>query len=126
MELREGTKAARNFTLQGERVVCDWEAVHPRHGALGGKASPVYIAREMNDEDVISAVKGGRFPGTSVVVRGRRAGKPFYVMFPEAEAMTQFLGFLEENGMGSRVEAIREKLEADRVAAAAREEELRR
>ena len=126
MELRDGTKVAQNFVLQGEHVMCDWEAVHPSHGALGGKASPVYIAREMNDGDVISAVKGGRFPATSVVVRGTRGGKPFYVVFPEGESTAAFLGFLEENGLDARVKAVREKLEADRVAAAAREEELRR
>lgn len=119
-------RRAYRFRVLEQEVLCDWAVDHPRFGPLSGEAAPVYVAREMKDGEVISAVKGGRFPGTSVVVRGRRAGKPFYVMFPEAEAMTQFLGFLEENGMGSRVEAIREKLEADRVAAAAREEELRR
>ena len=106
--------------------MCDWEAVHPRHGALEGKASPVYIAREMNDGDVISAVKSGRFPATSVVVRGTRGGKPFYIVFPKEEATAAFLSLLEENGLAARASAIRERLEADRVAAAAREEELRR
>lgn len=126
MELRDGTKAARNFVLQGEHVMCDWEAVHPRHGALEGKASPVYIAREMGDQDVIAAVKGCRFPSTAVIVRGERGGKPFYIVFPKEEATAAFLGFLEENGLSARVAGIRERLEADRVAAEEREQELRR
>lgn len=119
-------RRAYRFRVLEQEVLCDWAVDHPRFGPLSGEAAPVYVAREMKDGEIISAVKGGRFPGTSVVVRGRRAGKPFYVMFPEAEAMAQVLGFLEENGMGSRAAAIREMLEADRVAAAAREEELRR
>lgn len=126
MEFKGENKKAHGFKVSGERVVCDWEAVHPSHGSLSGKASPVYIAREMGDRDVIAAVKGGRFPAASVVVRGTRNGKPFYVVFPEEESTAAFLGFLEENGLSARVEAVREKLEADRVAAAARDEELRR
>ena len=127
MEFKGKNKKACGFRVLPEgQVVCDWEAVHPSHGSLSGKASPVYIAREMGDRDVIAAVKGGRFPSATVVVRGERGGKPFYVVFPEEESTAAFLGFLEENGLGARVEAVREKLEADRVAAAARDEELRR
>lgn len=126
IELRDGTKVARNFALQGERVVCDWTCVHPQHGTLEGKASPVYIAREMDDRDVIAAVKGGRVPADSVIVRGTRGGKPLYIVFASEESTAAFLGLLEENGLTARAAAIRERLEADRVAAAARGEELRR
>lgn len=127
MELEGKNKKALKFrVLPDGRVVCDWEAEHPKHGSLRGEASPVYVAREMTDGDIISAVKGGRFPSTTVVVRGERGGKPLYIMFPEAESTAAFLGFLEKNGLGDRVGAVREKLDADRAAAEAREAEIRR
>lgn len=126
MELQGKNRIAHAFKISGDQVVCDWEAMHARHGSLCGKASPVYIAREMKDGDVIAAVKSGRFPSTTVVVRGKRGGKPLYVMFPEAESTAAFLGFLEENGLGARVEAVRKKIDADRIAAEEREKENQR
>lgn len=127
MELEGKNKKALKFrVLPDGRVVCDWEAEHPKHGSLRGEASPVYVAREMKDQEVISAVKGGRIPRTTVVVRAEHKGKPFYVVFPEEGATAAFFGFLEENGLGARVGAVREKLDADRAAAEEKERENQR
>lgn len=126
MELKEGNKRAHRFRIADEQVVCDWEATHPKHGFLRGEASPVYIAREMGDRDVIAAVKGGRIPATSVVVRGTRGGRPLYITLTTEESTAAFQGFLEENGLGSRVEAIQKKLAADRATAEEKEREAQR
>ena len=127
MELEGRNKKACGFRILPDgQVVCDWEATHPKHGFLRGEASPVYIAREMMDGDIISAVKGGRFPRTTVVVRGEFKGKPFYVVFPEEESTAALLDFLEKNGLSARVEAVQKKLAADRAAAEEKERENRR
>lgn len=83
MKLVGKGKKAENFRVLDGQVVCDWEATHPKHGFLRGEASPVYLALEMEDEDVVSAVKGGRFCKNTVVVRGKRKGKPFYIIFTQ-------------------------------------------
>lgn len=127
MEFEGKNKRACGFKVSPDgQVVCDWEATHPKHGFLRGEASPVYIAREMMDGDIISAVKGGRFPRTTVVVRGEYKGKPFYVVFPEEESTAAFLGFLEDNGLSARVEAVQKKLAADRAAAEEKDREAQR
>lgn len=126
MEFRGKNKKAYGFKVSGEQVVCDWEATHPKFGFLRGEASPVYIAREMNDGDIIFAVKGGRFSSSAVVARGEYRGRAFYVVFPEAEDTAAFLGYLAENGLGTRVEAIQKKLAADRATAEEKEKEAQR
>ena len=126
MEFMGKNKKAYGFKVSGEQVVCDWEATHPKHGFLRGEASPVYIAREMTDGDIIFAVKSGRFSSSAVVVRGKYKGKPFYVIFPEAEDTAAFFDYLAENGLGARVETIREKLAADHAAAEEKDREAQR
>lgn len=118
MKLEGKDKKAENFRVLDGQVVCDWEATHPKHGFLRGEASPVYLALEMEDEDVVSAVKGGRFCKNAVVVRGKRKGKPFYIIFTEMEDTAKFFDFLCMKGLDGRVESIQKK------RAAAKEKEL--
>lgn len=126
MELIGKNKKARDFRTSGEQVVCDWEAMHSKFGPLRGEASPVYIAREMDDENILFAVKSGRFPSTTVVVRGKYKGRAFHVVFPKAEDTAAFLSCLAENGFDARVASIRRKLATDRVTAEEKEKELQR
>ena len=126
MEISGTNKTAYGFKISEEQVFCDWEAVDRKGTPLHGQNSPVYMAIEIPDKEMQDAIKSGRIPNATVVVRGKRNGKNLYIVFTEREASEVFMAYLAENGLRKRVDSIQEKIEAARVAAEEREREIQR